>query len=119
LKVVDLEGRRLTQEIIREITERMRAEAMLRESEERYRVIAESASDVILVIDEDSRIEFANPARENLLGYLRDELIGQPLTVLIPEDLRFDLPDAQPCRCVSTRRGPYTSLGSVPSGGAG
>lgn len=68
--------------------ERKRAEAALRDSEERYRVIAESASDVIVAIDEDSRIMFVNPASKNVFGYAGDELIGQSLTLLIPEDRR-------------------------------
>ena len=88
LKVIDVEGRRLTQGIIRDTSERKQAEAAQRASEARYRLVAEAASDVILAIDQDSRITFINPASENVLGYSGDEMIGQPLTLLIPEDLR-------------------------------
>ncbi len=59
----------------------------LRENEERYRVVAETASDGIITIDEDSRIMFVNHAIEKIFGYLPGELLGQPLTVLMPERL--------------------------------
>lgn len=52
------------------------------------RVIAETASDAILTIDEQSTILFANPATEKIFGYLHHELIGQPLTMLMPDYLR-------------------------------
>ncbi|MGH9861833.1 MAG: PAS domain S-box protein [Candidatus Acidiferrales bacterium] len=65
-----------------------RADAALRESEERYRVVAETATDAILTIDEHSTILFANPAAEKIFGYSPGELLGQSLTLLMPEHLR-------------------------------
>jgi PAS domain S-box-containing protein len=73
---------------IRDITERKKAEEALRESEEKYRVVAESATDAIITIDEESRIIYANPATEGIFGYAADELLGEPLTLLMPESLR-------------------------------
>ena len=52
------------------------------------RVIAETASDAIVTIDDQSTILFANPATEKIFGYLREEIIGQPLTMLMPDYLR-------------------------------
>ena len=52
------------------------------------RVIAETASDAIITIDADSTILFANHAAEKIFGYARDELIGQSLTMIMPEYLR-------------------------------
>jgi PAS domain S-box-containing protein len=51
-------------------------------------VIAETASDAILTIDDQSTILFANPAAEKIFGYLHEEMIGQPLTMLMPDYLR-------------------------------
>src|SRR6185437_15761667 len=48
--------------IVQDITERKEVEAALAESEERYRTVAETASDAILLIGEDSTIFFANSA---------------------------------------------------------
>ena len=52
------------------------------------RVLAESAPDPILTIDEDSVILYANEAAERVFGYTRLELIGQRLPMLMPEPLR-------------------------------
>lgn len=68
--------------------ERKQDEQSLRDSEEEYRVITDSAQEAILTIDEDGRIVFANPAMERIFGYAIDELIGKPVTMLVPESLR-------------------------------
>lgn len=52
------------------------------------RVIADTASDAIITIDEQSTIHFANRAAEKIFGYTRDELVGQSLTMLMPDYLR-------------------------------
>jgi len=52
------------------------------------RVIAETASDAIITIDEHSTILFVNHATEKIFGYTREELIGQSLTMLMPDYLR-------------------------------
>ena len=87
--VTDRDGRPLhCLSYIRDITERKQAEEALRESEKRYRIVAESASDVIVTIDETSTILFINAAVEKVFGYTPKELIGRKLTVLMPESLR-------------------------------
>jgi PAS domain S-box-containing protein len=73
---------------IGQFIERKATELALRESEERYRLVAETASDAIITINEKSTILFANPAVEKVFGYQREELLGQNLAILIPEHLR-------------------------------
>jgi PAS domain S-box-containing protein len=65
-----------------------RAKAAFRESEEHYRAVAEAATDAIITIDSDSTILVINPAAERIFGYSSEEMIGQPLTILMPEYLR-------------------------------
>lgn len=60
----------------------------LRESEDRFRTLAETASDAIITIDEASKIVFVNPAAEHVFGYTGAELLGADLTILMPEYLR-------------------------------
>src|SRR5687767_7277747 len=65
-----------------------RAGAAFPESEEHYRAVAEAATDAIITIDSDSTILIVNPATERIFGYSSEEMIGQPLTMLMPEYLR-------------------------------
>ena len=55
---------------------------------ESSRIIAETASDAILTIDQDSNILFVNRATEKIFGYTKDEMLGQQLTMLMPDYLR-------------------------------
>jgi len=74
--------------VVRDITDRKKAEDALRESEERYRIIAVTASDVIITIDQNSVIQFVNPSSDKVFGYKPAELTGQLITVLMPERIR-------------------------------
>lgn len=65
---------------------RRQAVAELRTSEERYRLLWETATDAILLMDTDSAIIYANPAVEAVFGYKPDEVIGQNLTMLLPAE---------------------------------
>ena len=65
-----------------------RLEGDREESEVRFRVYAESASDAIFAIDGGSIIQYANPAVERIFGYTPGELVGRNLAVLIPERMR-------------------------------
>ena len=73
---------------LQDITERRVAEQVVRESAERDRLLWETSTDVVLMVDEDEVIRFCNPAILRVLGYLPDEVVGQPLTVLQPARLR-------------------------------
>ena len=73
---------------VTDITERKREESALRYSEEKYRVVVETASDAMVSMDEKGTIQFANPATRSVFGYDPTELIGMPLTVLMPEYMR-------------------------------
>lgn len=66
--------------------ERYRASRVraLSESENRYRALAETASDAIFTIDDASKIMFVNPAAENVFGCSAGELLGRDIAELIP-----------------------------------
>jgi PAS domain S-box-containing protein len=74
--------------IVEDITERKKEESERRYIEQRYRVMVETASDAVVCIDESSAILLANPATTKVFGYDPAELIGKPLTMLMPEYLR-------------------------------
>ena len=68
--------------------DREREEFALPYSEENYRLLVETAPDAVISIDERGAILFANHATARICGYDPAELIGKPLTVLMPEFLR-------------------------------
>jgi len=59
--------------------------ALRRQAEDRYRGIVETATDAILEVDGEGRILFANPATEAIFGYAAAELVGRPVSLLVPE----------------------------------
>ncbi|MDP1663774.1 MAG: ATP-binding protein [Methylobacter sp.] len=75
---------------VQDITERKRTEQALRESEERLAGIIDSATDAIISVNEQQQICMFNPAAGQVFGLSADEIIGQPLTRLIPERFRCE-----------------------------
>ncbi|MEI7556341.1 PAS domain S-box protein [Candidatus Chlorohelix sp.] len=59
---------------LRDITQRVVAEAAMRESEQRYRLLAENIVDVVIALDKDNIYNYASPSCEKVLGYTSDEL---------------------------------------------
>src|SRR5262249_19427671 len=77
-----------TQVMFWDVTDRHQWEEALSESERRYRQLTEASQDAIVVADQDGQITLFNPAAERIFGYQSAEVLGQPLTILIPEGLR-------------------------------
>ena len=87
--IKDADGQVRAQAVnVMDLTKWQEADAARAASDERYRVIADAASDVIITINTESHILVVNPAVERIFGYRPDELTGQPLTMLMPEYLR-------------------------------
>jgi PAS domain S-box-containing protein len=75
---------RANADLQREMGERQQAVAALRASEERFRVITESANDAIISADSAGHIVSWNARAEAIFGYTAAEILGAPLTRLIP-----------------------------------
>jgi PAS domain S-box-containing protein len=71
--------------IVTDITERKKEESARRLSDERYRVLVETANDAIVSINESGSILFVNPATTKIFGYDSAVLIGKPVTMLMPK----------------------------------
>ncbi len=78
--------------VIRNITERKRAEETLRESEARYRDLVETAQDAVFTVSPDGMFASLNPVFETLTNWSRTEWLGQPFALLVhPDDLPLAL----------------------------
>lgn len=71
--------------ILRDISHRKKAEKSLKKSLERFRAVAKSAVDAIVTTDSEGNIIFFNHSLTTIFGYSKDEITGEPLTILMPE----------------------------------
>lgn len=70
---------------LRDITDRKRADVALRESEERFRSVAETAADAIVLAKSNFGILYWNQTAVDMFGYEKWEVQDKPLTILLPE----------------------------------
>ncbi|MDB9513956.1 EAL domain-containing protein [Kamptonema animale CS-326] len=61
------------------ITDRKRTEQELRQSEQRFRSLIENATDIILIVDADGICRYVSPSQERILGYSREEVLGESI----------------------------------------
>ncbi len=85
---------RLLPAVERELREKVgrdearRSQSRIKVTEERFRTVLESAPDGMVIVGSDGRIAFVNARTEALFGYSREELVGEPIEVLVPVRFR-------------------------------
>jgi len=60
----------------------------LKEAEEKFRRVVETAPDAIVLVNPDGRIVLVNPQAEHMFGYAQQELMGKPVEILVPDRFR-------------------------------
>ena len=96
--------------VIRDISDRKKAQEAIRRSEQQFRALFEFSPDAIIASDRDGRITEVNPRVESMFGYERGELTGQSVDILVPERFRQTHP---------ARRKEYGAAARVRPMGAG
>jgi two-component system, cell cycle sensor histidine kinase and response regulator CckA len=81
LSPIDTEHNRVVAAAVRDVSDRVRAEA-------KFRGLLEAAPDAIVGVTPDGRISLVNAQTERLFGYGRNELIGKPIEILVPDRTR-------------------------------
>jgi PAS domain S-box-containing protein len=86
--MMELNGQHCGLTIARDISERKEQELKLQQSEEYFRTVIESSSDVVLVFDSSGNIVFAGGEGRGELGYSREDIVGTSgVTLVHPDDV--------------------------------
>jgi PAS domain S-box-containing protein len=86
---IEWEGQPATLNFVTDITERKRAEALLKESEEKHRLLIENSHDIIYTMTTEGVFTFVSPAWTALLGHPVNQVAGHPFQTFVHQD---DLP---------------------------
>lgn len=91
-RVVDWDGEPAFQITVVDVTEQQNSERDLKDSEERFRVVAENANDMITIRGADGNLSYVSPSALPITGYLPEELIDSP-----PGSMTFeeDIPELE------------------------
>jgi len=87
--IINFKGKTATQTYIRDISERKKAEFLLKESEEKFRTLTSTAMDAILMMNHLGQISYWNDSSEKIFGYKAEEVLYKDLhDIITPERLR-------------------------------
>ncbi len=80
----------VVEELEEEIIERKKVEESLKENEEKFRAITMTATDAIILMNDEGKISYWNPAAEKIFGYTKQEAVGKGLHTLLSPAEYYD-----------------------------
>ncbi|MCX6306119.1 MAG: PAS domain S-box protein [Bacteroidetes bacterium] len=84
-EIIQIQDKKFRYTVVHDITNRKQAEEMLRESEERFRAVTQSANDAIISANSGGIIIGWNKGAERVFGYTHDEIVGKNLKTIMPQ----------------------------------
>jgi diguanylate cyclase (GGDEF)-like protein/PAS domain S-box-containing protein len=91
--------------VVRDIDRRIAAKRRLKESEERYRMLAEHGTDMVFEFNENLVPTYVSPACHEILGYMPEELVGSnPFDLLHPEEIPHVTQEVRSILCGEAER---------------
>ncbi|MDP3065614.1 MAG: PAS domain S-box protein, partial [Methanobacteriaceae archaeon] len=75
---------------LEDISKQMQVEQALKESEEKFRTLAQTALDAIIISDVEGTIVFSNHSLERIFDHSAEDIRGKPVNILIPEEHKED-----------------------------
>jgi PAS domain S-box-containing protein len=84
--LLEVQGRKVIQGVVRDITDRRTAERALRRSEEQHRSLVQNINEIIFTLDTQGRFTYLSPVVERTLGYAPDEIISRPFNCFVHPD---------------------------------
>ncbi|MCB1179043.1 MAG: PAS domain S-box protein, partial [Leptospiraceae bacterium] len=86
LNLVVIQGEKMVSCLVRDITKRKLSEKALLESEEKFRVLTETANDAIITVNQKGIVLEWNNGAENLFGFSKSEVINESMHIFMPDD---------------------------------
>jgi PAS domain S-box-containing protein len=80
--------------IIEDVTDEKKMLSLLRKSEEKFRLLADTAGDLVITLNSFGYVSLINRSGANSLGYTPDELLGKHFLEFVNEDTKSELADA-------------------------
>ena len=120
-RVIEVEERtaeleKVNEQLKKELEDRAQTEEALRESEEMFRLIAETSPDYIYHVDTEGTIIYVSSAVEQILGYKPQELIGKNFLMTIPPDAHSDTMERFQIALSKKRKGIFENIHIKKSG---